>query len=217
MQLENSIKYYCSKNDMSIPELAEKIGMSFSGLYSALRNESLKVKTLKKISAVFNVSVYELLYVKEEGTESSIKIFVDHPLLNFLSKRYDNFSEKLLFYKDYFLWSIFHNLNKSKETYSPFPGINSNEYLIGQEEYDVLTTIPSEIREIPYSKWPQQYINQVKLFENIFESFYFIIFYYNFLNIPDYINDNVIKDKEILKYWSKWKSHKHPVITQYLD
>jgi hypothetical protein len=34
-EIEKNIRLYCSKEDISIPELAEKIDMSFSGLYSS--------------------------------------------------------------------------------------------------------------------------------------------------------------------------------------
>ena len=43
---------------MSIPQLAEKIGISEAGLYQSLRNQSMKVDILEKIAQELNVPVW---------------------------------------------------------------------------------------------------------------------------------------------------------------
>ena len=42
---------------MSIPQLAEKIGMTKRGLYSSIENKTLTVSTLEKISEVLEVLI----------------------------------------------------------------------------------------------------------------------------------------------------------------
>jgi len=42
---------------MSVPQLAENIGMTKGGLYAAIENNTLSVKTLEKIAEVFNVPI----------------------------------------------------------------------------------------------------------------------------------------------------------------
>jgi transcriptional regulator with XRE-family HTH domain len=56
MKIEERIKDLCYDHKMTIPQLAEKIGMS-SSFYSTLKRDSLKVSTLIKIAEVFEVPV----------------------------------------------------------------------------------------------------------------------------------------------------------------
>lgn len=54
--LAEKIKDLCSNRRMTIPQLAEKIGMSKS-FYTTLKNDSLKVETLIKIADVLEVPI----------------------------------------------------------------------------------------------------------------------------------------------------------------
>ncbi len=218
--IEKNIRFLCTKDGISIPELAEKIGISFSGLYSSLRNDTLKVKTLRKIANVFNIKAYELLYEKENLTANSIKKFLDHPLLDFLSKRNNSFTEKVSFYKDYFVWSILQNINEAFETPPPFPEKKKQETLLTSSEIELIRGIPIKIRETPYSKWPSKYKGIIDNLCYILESFYFMMFYYNFLSIVDYLNDDMINNNEINYYWKLWKEKYDkidPIIIEYLE
>lgn len=67
----------CGKKGISIPQLAEKIGMSRS-LYKTLKNKSLKVETLQKIADTLNVDIEEFLFeesdFKRDGTDLKLLI-----------------------------------------------------------------------------------------------------------------------------------------------
>ena len=54
----NKIKLICEEQRLSIPQLAEKIGISEAGLYQSLRNQSMKVDILEKIAQELNVPVW---------------------------------------------------------------------------------------------------------------------------------------------------------------
>ena len=219
-EIEKNIRYYCGIKNISIPELAKKIEMSFSGLYSSIRNDTLKTKTLQKIADVFNIKVYDLFYEKENTTISSIKNFMDYPLLDFLSKRTSSLNEKIAFYKDYFIWSILQNLPEFLEVGPPFPDRNKQDTLLSQNEFHQIQSIPLKTREIPYSQWQTEYKSIIDNTNILIESFYFIMFYYNFLNITDYLNDNMINKGEINIYWKRWKKmngNQNSIIIEYLE
>lgn len=51
------IKQLCEIQKLTIPQLAQKIGLTKRGLYSSIENSSMKVETLEKIAEVLNVSI----------------------------------------------------------------------------------------------------------------------------------------------------------------
>jgi len=53
----SKIKELCKQNDLELPMLASRIGMSTSGLYYSLDRKTLKVETLEQIANVFKVTV----------------------------------------------------------------------------------------------------------------------------------------------------------------
>ena len=48
----------CEQRRISIPELAEKIGISKPGLYRSIQNKSMKIDTLEKIAKALDTPVY---------------------------------------------------------------------------------------------------------------------------------------------------------------
>ncbi len=175
---------------------------------------------LEKIANVFNVKPYELLYEKEEPTINTLKKFLNYPLLDFLSKRNYSLIEKISFYKDYFVWSILLNPNDALVTSIPFPEKKKQATLLSENEINLIRKIPAKIKETPYSRWPDKYKKVINNLSCVLESFYFMMFYYNFLNIADYLNDNMINDTEINYYWKLWKKKYgsiEPIITEYLE
>ncbi len=101
------IKKACKEQNMSIRELSEKIGMSFSGLYAALNNDTLKVNTLLKIGKELQLSVNDFFGDQKTINLLSNNSFLDNyefDLIIVLSNRYNKFSEKISFFKDYFIW-----------------------------------------------------------------------------------------------------------------
>jgi len=53
----NKIAEFCDKNRISLPDLADQIGVSKPGLYRSIQNQSMKVETLEKIAKALNVSI----------------------------------------------------------------------------------------------------------------------------------------------------------------
>lgn len=68
----NKIIELCNFQRISIKTLAEKIEVSFSGLYSALKNNSIKVDTLEKIAKVLEVPITDFFETdkKQEQLEN---------------------------------------------------------------------------------------------------------------------------------------------------
>ena len=56
-QIDSKIKNLVKKREISIKFLAEKIKMTESGLHSALKNNSVKIKTLHEISIILDVDI----------------------------------------------------------------------------------------------------------------------------------------------------------------
>ena len=59
---KNNIINRCNSAGLNIREVAEKIGMTYSGLYAALRNNTLKVETLERIAYLLKIDVADFFY-----------------------------------------------------------------------------------------------------------------------------------------------------------
>lgn len=70
LNLTEKIKHLCDTRGITIKELAEKIGVSFSGLYVAMKKDSIKLDVLMKISEELDV---EPEYFFQDDLEKSIK------------------------------------------------------------------------------------------------------------------------------------------------
>lgn len=66
----SKIKKLLTDKNISVPQLAEKIGMTKGGLYAAIENNTLSVKTLEKIAEVFEVPI---IYFFEKDNEKWTK------------------------------------------------------------------------------------------------------------------------------------------------
>ena len=56
-QLNSKIRFLAKRNQMSIKQLAKSINMTEAGLYSAMKNNSIKVKTLHDISNILDTDI----------------------------------------------------------------------------------------------------------------------------------------------------------------
>lgn len=72
MTIEEKIKELCYDRKLTIPQLAEKIGMSKS-FYSTLKNDSLKVSTLTKIADVLEAPVSAFFETEERNDSELIR------------------------------------------------------------------------------------------------------------------------------------------------
>mgnify|MGYP001767211500 CR=1 FL=1 len=64
------IKRFCDEKGITLPEIAEKIGMSRAGIYSTIEHKTLKVETLEKISDVLSLPIS--LFFNENENENFI-------------------------------------------------------------------------------------------------------------------------------------------------
>ncbi len=54
----NKIKSICEEKGLTIPLLADKIGLSEAGLYQSFRNQSMKVDVIEKIAEVLETPIW---------------------------------------------------------------------------------------------------------------------------------------------------------------
>jgi transcriptional regulator with XRE-family HTH domain len=69
----NKIREYCEERKITIPELASRIGISEPGLYQVLRNKSMKVDLLEKISEVLDFPIWTFFDL-DPGKELKVEI-----------------------------------------------------------------------------------------------------------------------------------------------
>lgn len=82
-EIDIKIKELARKNQITLKELAEKIGITEQGLYTTFKNESLKVTTLLKISEVLNVDINE--FFRGDGANDAFSIMILQNTLKDLS------------------------------------------------------------------------------------------------------------------------------------
>jgi transcriptional regulator with XRE-family HTH domain len=70
--LEKNIRLKAKEKNMSIAEIIREIEMSEAGFYRMLENESIKVKTLIKISEVLDTPL--TMFFQEPGTTSTYEV-----------------------------------------------------------------------------------------------------------------------------------------------
>ena len=68
----NEIKKKINLKNLSVEDVALKIGMSKQGLYAALNNESLRVSDLVKVAGVLEIDVRE--FFGEKGEKNNVNI-----------------------------------------------------------------------------------------------------------------------------------------------
>lgn len=202
------IKSICQEQNISIQALAEKVGMSFSGLYSTMKKDTLKISTLFKISDVLQVPVNELLFTREINqsikTNLSFLHHLDFSMIETLGNRYEKFSDQLDYLLDYYIYFI---VNSIRSNYRPrYNGENKLQidYLVTLGQFEAIKEISAELLLNPFSKWRPD--RQILIKESkILYWFYFPIFDANYMRITSYIEDGMIKNKEILRYYKEWK------------
>lgn len=205
MNVNNRIKLISKERGINIKDLAKKVGMSLSGLYTALEKDTLKVSTLIKIAKELEVSVDSFFDVDIKYLfELHIPGYLFDNKINFISKRYSKFTEKIIFYKDYYLYSVVVAIREGfrpeyKCIHKDFSGkVLSEDHISLFDDFDI------DIELTPYSHLPIKYR---EIIDNtlIFNGFYFPIFDINFLNINGYLEDGMVTDNELISYWSEWQ------------
>jgi len=207
--LELKIKEVLVQENKTMKWLADEIGYSRQGLTNGLSNKTIKYGTLEKIADVLNLRTF-LAFPPKGGDKDDPKFIdtfldgVDMRIALMLCSRYNRFSDRLDCIKDYFVWDVLDSiiLGYMPRYTSPFSA-NKEPLLTDKQFNHIKEKLPSGLKEKPFSNWseePAKIINST----SIFKAFYFTIFKKNYMNIIQYIEDDMIKDNEILKYWKEW-------------
>lgn len=88
----NKITELAADKRISIPQIADKIGMSKRGLYAGLKENSLRVDTLEKIAGVFEVPVSIFFTAEDEIVPETAQKELDNASkeISELKSRYQN-------------------------------------------------------------------------------------------------------------------------------
>jgi len=89
----NEIKKLCSLKKIAVKNLAEKIEMTETGLYSAFRNNTLKIRDLEQIAKVLGVTVD--YFFDEKDDQKNININGNMQVGNKKSNINDNANNEL--------------------------------------------------------------------------------------------------------------------------
>jgi len=198
------IKKVCQDKNISIRDLAKEIGMSFSGLYASLNNDTLKVSTLIQIADVLKMPVINFFGVRKTLDEMLGNTFLDNETVILLSKRHDKFMDQISFIKDFYVLSVMNDIQRGKIPTSYAKDQEGNNInLLTQSEYDTLFDVGESLSSTPFSKWKSGWRDYV-LGSHLLDEFYRVIFDTNYLNVREYLSDGFIKDTEILRYWNKY-------------
>jgi len=222
------IKELSSKHGTSLKALAKQVGISEVGLQRIIKKNTTSVGTLEKIADILDVPV-SVFFKQTEGL-IIVADYIFNPLAIMLRNRLDKLTDKLSLMKDYYVWEVLSHVEKGV---SPFyPILYSNCPAVSPEifhkiengkvppyvkryphmfESDVLEKLSTYIKhhpkivETPFNKMEKSFIELLTSNKFFLQTFYDTIFFFNALNINDYLNDDLIKDEEMIKYWNKWK------------
>jgi len=204
------IRELCKDKKITLSELSEKINISYAGMQRILSTNSTKIDTLEKIADVLNVPISSFFdeskknQLKQTQSELFSMIILDNPILELLSNKYVSFIEKLNLYKDVYIYNILEGirLNISVFCYDP----NTKKNIVTVEQKEEILALHDKYKTTPYSThWTTE--DKSKIANTlILLGFYLIIFQKNFMNIKSYLEDNEIKNVEILSYWKQLKN-----------
>jgi len=204
--LDKRIKSILDQKGLTFNWLADQIGYSRQGLKSGLVNKTIKFDALEKIADVLEIGL-DTFYYPETG-----HIYLKNRLILTLSKRYSKVTDKIAFYKDYFVHAslnlIFQGL---KPNLVEWIGYTVEDIGLKEDDpYFQLRNLGPDALLTPYSLWPDEWI-KVMMKTDIIDQFYFSIFETDFFFIQGYLNDD-FGNKEIQNYYGKWLKIKIPEI-----
>lgn len=208
------IRDLCTVRKITLKELSKRVEISEMGLQRILKTNNIKIDVLEKIADVLDVPVMEFFYPHALMPDDDIIFidFIEDIVPAVLCKRNKKFSDKLSYYMDYFFLNIFppdshhrHILEIGMKLRYPFKHLSKPKYVFKRKDKSVYPKITNNIRELPFSHWPKEYQKQVKENNFLLESFYFPVFYFNLLNVVDYLNEGLLGDNELTLYWNEWQ------------
>lgn len=200
------IKELCEKRNISLKGLANLVGISEVGLQRIIKKNSTTVGTLEKIAFELNAPISQFFDPSPDGM--IMREFFNSSQSIMLRNRLNKLTDKLSLLKDLYIWELV-NMTVNNG-YAQFPLIYDDGpiFILSEEVFDKIMkfseTIPYFL-ETPYSKMGEEVVKEFKSHKPILEAFYYILFYTNTLSIVDYLNDNLIKDEEVIYFWNSRK------------
>lgn len=203
--LERRVKDLLEDRNQSFNWLSDQIGYSRQGLKSGLANKTIKMEALEKLAQVLEVNINVFFSELDFISQIEFDNFFGNEFLKFISDRYNSFYEKLALYKDVFVWKVL-TLSAAGDDIV-FPSINLNKWdeAISFEQKTIIYKFPVDMISKPYTKWGLQKQIEFKTEFEIIAIFYEMMFEINFFNICDLLQDGIIKDKEMIEFYKKWK------------
>ena len=206
--LYENIKSILKEKNHTFQWLANEIKYSRQGLSNGLNNKTIKYVTIEKISNVLGVSLNQIftstILKNDEGLFMAYFMNTyDFSVAEFYCRRYDKFSEQISCLKDSYIRYILRGIKENNKPYFGDVYINYFDYIISDEEFARLRELSFTTENIPFSKWAQ---NEKKILTEtcLLFPFYMELFSSNYLHIRSYLKEEMIKDKEILKYWERY-------------
>jgi len=203
------IRQLAKRKKIPLNELAELLDMSNTGLQRILNTNSTKIDTLEKIAEILDVPIH--LFFQEDGNnEVQPNDFLSSPVSKMFINRFNTISDKLAFLKDYYVWEILWYLENNRVPIYPLNYKVCPKYLFDFKDENVKFTI-ALLKNGNYINTPFSCMTSVEksifdVFTNFFDGFYYPIFMRNMLNINDYLNEGIINDIEIRKYWNSYNN-----------
>lgn len=203
------IKELCSERSISLKTLASRVNISEMGLQRIIKTNSTSIRTIEKIADVLEVPIS--VFFISRNKISPVQDFITSPLAEMLRNRLNKLSDKLNLMKDHYVWEVLHFIHVGMIPPYPFAFIENKKPLDiydTETEQKILSYIKKspKVLTTPFSKMEPDIVKLLTSSEYFLETFYFTIFSTNVLNITDYLNDGLIKDKEMVKYWEEWKA-----------
>lgn len=202
--VEVCINSILKKKNRNYTWLSREIGYTRQGLKFGLANKTIKLEVLEKIAEVLEVDICDFISRTEYDNQVSIESFFSNEFLNFTARRYNSFFEKLDLYKDVFVWKVLKMTTSGQEVVIPYLDDKEGNFISDDDKTKIIF-LPFEMITEPYSQWLEEIQTTFKDEYGIIEAFYTMIFVSNFLNISDLMADGIIKDKEMIGYYKKWK------------
>ena len=209
-----------SKNrGMTLKKLSELLGISENGLQRIIKTNSTKIETLEKIAKILNVSI--TVFFPDPGPsyfDFSIPYFLWDMLPSILSERIAGFYNKIYYWRDYYLFKVFdfirhhnplfftppENFGDLYIPFFPFTADNKPVDLLSYSEIQQLEKGSIFYLDASFERLTNKEQSALRNCKYLFKGFYYSLFYLNFLNIKEYIADNMVTDNEILEHWTMW-------------
>lgn len=198
------IRSVCESRGISLKELSKILEISEHGLQRILRTNSTKIETLEKIAKELKVPIHIFFPDLLPTKGFSIPDFIFDSFIQHLGRRFERITEKISLYLDYYVYESLRNIYQGYIPLYPFLKSGKKVPLVNSKELELLKSEDIDEFKEPYSKMDSNSKSILSSLKYFLPGFYYSIFFINFMNINNYMEDGFIEDSEINKYWRSW-------------